>query len=222
MCRAHTKCTCTNQWFSATSGMTRLPAKINFMTEIHRLSWWLWWQWRSSSWHPPHACGQWSWSWRHDNPHVYKICIVCNNVLKHDHHLIVKEVASLLSASTSIFLAAYITVTSYERCVVSSYWQLSCLPNSLFRPRTKETSKFCITGPLWRESRSNFMTEMKKLFWQNFNHCLCTKLSKWQFWMQLVIKISSKWQHISFSDIILGGATRKTPSGDPSRHRSVP
>ena len=36
-------------------------------------------------------------------------------------------------------------------------------------------------------------------FWRNFNHWLHRKLSKWQLWVQSVIKISSKWQHFRFS-----------------------
>ena len=38
---------------------------------------------------------------------------------------------------------------------ILKHWLLDCLFNSLLRLATKNTSIFCITGPLWRESTSN-------------------------------------------------------------------
>ena len=47
----------------------------------------------------------------------------------------------------------------------------------------------------------NEITEMEMLtFWWNFHHWLHWKLTKWQLPVQLVMKISSKWQHFHFND----------------------
>ena len=43
-------------------------------------------------------------------------------------------------------------------------------------------------------------TEMSSLW--NFHHWLHWKLSKWQLPVQPVIKISSKWRHFRFSEIV--------------------
>ena len=45
-------------------------------------------------------------------------------------------------------------------------------------------------------------TEMSS-FWWHFHHWLHWKLSFWQLPVQLVMKISSKWQHFRFSDVAL-------------------
>ena len=44
-----------------------------------------------------------------------------------------------------------ITGTSHKHHGVSNRWQLNCLFNSFSRLTSKETSKLCITGPMWRE-----------------------------------------------------------------------
>ena len=49
------------------------------------------------------------------------------------------------------YLPCYITVTSHKHQDVSNYWPLDCLYNDLYRAITK-TSKFQITGPLWKKS----------------------------------------------------------------------
>ena len=47
------------------------------------------------------------------------------------------------------YFPCYITVTSHEHQSVSNYWLLNCLYNNLYRV-IKNTSYFCIFGPLWR------------------------------------------------------------------------
>ena len=46
-------------------------------------------------------------------------------------------------------------------------------------------------------------TEMSS-FWWHFHHWLHWKLSFWQLSVQLVMKISSKWQHFRFSALLRG------------------
>ena len=40
-------------------------------------------------------------------------------------------------------------------------------------------------------------------FWWNYNHWLHWKLLKWQLPVQPEMKISSKWRHFCFSDVVL-------------------
>ena len=49
-----------------------------------------------------------------------------------------------------------ITVKSHEHHCISNHQHLNCLFNSLFRLTPMETSKLCITGPMWGESTHNW------------------------------------------------------------------
>ena len=59
-------------------------------------------------------------------------------------------------------------------------------------------------------------------FWWNFHHWLHWKLSFWQFPVQSVMKISSKWQHFCFR--VVKTRTTRTPAfwGYPSRPNDYP
>ena len=55
-----------------------------------------------------------------------------------------------------------ITLMSHESHEVSNHWQLHCLLISLSRQTTKETSRICIIGLLWRESTHDWWIPLTK------------------------------------------------------------
>ena len=62
---------------------------------------------------------------------------------------------------------ASITMASHlqEHHGVSNHWQLDCLFKNLFRLTTTQTSKLCISGPMWGESTGHYWSFVMGIHW---------------------------------------------------------